>query len=200
MAASISNTVWPPAAAFIDVGRILTTGTGDIINANQLPHGFYYENTGGDSAVSGSQFHDNINVVDGNIFGFGGDDRIIASENSTVGSNIEGDDGNDYIQTGAGNDSIFGGPGDDRILAGGGDDIVNSGQGRDTVHGEAGNDWLDGGQEGHPDMLVGGTGQDVFIAEPKNDPKKGLINLDQPRDEHANEGDEVFTRDGNPWL
>ncbi|WP_244649737.1 calcium-binding protein, partial [Pseudovibrio japonicus] len=79
-------------------------------------------------------------VLDDQILGLGGNDKII------------GDHGNDTIYGGAGNDAIDGDDGNDTLLGGADNDRIDGGQGEDVLTGGLGRD-----------ALTGGTGNDTFV-------------------------------------
>lgn len=111
----------------------------------------------------------------GNLYGFGGNDRII----SDIGSQfVGGNEGNDYIDTGAGSDRIWGGAGNDTLIGGSGNDVIladldnNNGlvtpiAGNDSLDGGDGNDELRAG--GGNDLLLGGAGTDSLFGEDGDD-------------------------------
>ena len=70
-------------------------------------------------------------------------------EASTLGENIDGTSGNDYI------------------IGSGGEDVINGFDGSDLLIGGAGDDLLHGGEGG--DTLIGGLGNDTLYAEGGND-------------------------------
>lgn len=132
-----------------------------------------------------------------------------------LGSNLDGEDGNDLLTGGAGGDTIFGGLGDDVIrgmagndglLQGGqgqdlveggdGDDFVFGGQGADNLYGQAGNDFVQGnlgndnvfGGVGS-DTLLGGQGQDTVSGEDGTDLILGDLGDDQL---HGNAGNDTL--------
>ena len=85
-----------------------------------------------------------------------GNDVFDASGNlsSRVSATMDGGLGEDVLIGGAGADLLLGGDGDDSLEGRGGLDVLN---------GAAGNDRLDGGRDGRLDVLVGGTGGDIFV-------------------------------------
>lgn len=113
----------------------------------------------------------------------GGNDTITVG--ALLGTGVknvvaDGGDGNDMLN-GAAADvmlQLFGGTGDDvltgglkgDVLAGGdGNDTLTGGKGTDTLAGGAGNDTLDDGvKDGRQDVLIGGTGADVFVRRQLN--------------------------------
>lgn len=87
------------------------------------------------------------------VFGNDGADTITAS-NLSVGFEIYGGEGDDYLTGGNGADTLDGGEGRDRLLGGTGNDTLLGGAGADTLTGGTGNDYLSS-----DDMidLLGGT-------------------------------------------
>lgn len=136
--------------------------------------------------VRGGKYADTIGLV-GNA----------QSSPFSLNARVNGDKGNDYIQTGAGDDRIDGGQGNDTLLAGGGTDQLWGGKGSDELHGGDGNDRLWGGTgddtlEGGAgddtifsllgsDSVYGSTGDDTFVVK-KN--KKGVVKDAGKHDHH----------------
>lgn len=86
--------------------------------------------------VTGSAGKDFISAFSGNIRGGNGSDYLTVSDgDGTVGSTIEGGDGNDTIVGGMGTDLLSGGRGHDFIISGAGrnDDTMRGGAGADTL-------------------------------------------------------------------
>ena len=126
-----------------------------------------------------SDFETNVmwNKTDNTIFGLGGDDTIIVTDDR--GMRIFGGSGNDSIVGGLGADSLDGGiendtldgaagddtlngaSGDDVLLGAGGRDDLFGGHGNDTLFGGAGDDLLEGGNGS--DRLLGGAGNDTIV-------------------------------------
>jgi hypothetical protein len=99
----------------------------------------------------------------------GGNDRIEVSTDVDVRFTLEGQDGNDFLESGAGDDTIRGGEGrdyidgfsgDDEIDGGDGHDVIYAGDGNDTVAGGSGVDYLEGGAG--DDTLLGGRDHDIL--------------------------------------
>ncbi|MCA1323186.1 calcium-binding protein [Herbaspirillum sp. alder98] len=102
-----------------------------------------------------------------------------------LGVDIDGEGGDDILQTGAGADRLSGGAGRDWLYGGAGNDELSGGIGNDELHGEAGNDKLDGGAgddllDGGPgdDRLDGGPGADVLKGGAGNDRLEGGLGSD----------------------
>ncbi|MDF1840569.1 MAG: PKD domain-containing protein [Rubripirellula sp.] len=151
--------------------------------------------------VIGSNFKDFLVSSDASnqLFGGGGDDRIVTSggfdtvlggegSDSIFGGpggndSIDGGTGDDLITSGGGdNDSVVGGDGNDTITSGGGvgdslfggsgnDSIVSGGLGRESIDGGSGDDSLVGG-DGN-DSLFGGPGNDSIVAGGSGDTVSG---------------------------
>ena len=113
----------------------------------------FYEGTEGDDTIVGNAGETN------EIYGYGGDDRLVGSNYSdpTIPfPGVGGEGGNgDFIVGGAGNDTVIGAGGDD-FLYGCDFDLVNGGN--NLIKGGAGNDFLRGGDG--IDTIVGGAGFD----------------------------------------
>jgi hypothetical protein len=90
------------------------------------------------------------------IYGFGGDDSILAGAGD---DEVYGGDGNDTIVAAAGDDTVYGGDGDDSLEGGSGDDTIIGGTGEDEQYGGLGNDTFLGGNGG--DVVVGGEDPDL---------------------------------------
>ncbi|MFC4174086.1 calcium-binding protein, partial [Microvirga sp. GCM10011540] len=134
----------------------------------------------------------NKGLIDGNVMGTRGDDRIVnTGEIKGELSAVDVAEGNDFydgrngtvvgwIDLGLGHDTAHGGAGaeifageqgEDEIFAGAGDDKVEGGAGHDTLHGDAGLDELRGG-DGN-DTLVGGADRDTMSGDAGNDQLQG---------------------------
>lgn len=96
------------------------------------------------------------------LYGFDGDDTLIASSGNDT---LDGEDGADYISGGQGADSLFGdfwAVVDKESLAPGNDTLIG-GLGNDTLFGQAGNDSLIGGEG--IDSMLGGLGDDIYVID-----------------------------------
>lgn len=151
-----------------EVQKIVFIGNGDddrITNSTSIPVSFY-GGSGDDYASLGS-----------------GDDYVSGG----------GDD--DTVYGGFGDDTLYGGTGNDRLYGNWGDDWLYGGGGYDIIHGIAGNDYLDGGDDGIADYLLGGTGADTFkdefflIYDPVHGFQSG--NVDDPQDFSYADGDRL---------
>jgi Ca2+-binding RTX toxin-like protein len=84
------------------------------------------------------------------------------------GELLTGTDGDDALFGRGGDDGLAGGPGDDVARGGAGNDRLEGGTGADTLRGDTGDDTLFGGTEtepedGAPDLLAGGFGNDALL-------------------------------------
>jgi Ca2+-binding RTX toxin-like protein len=86
-----------------------------------------------------SMFVNNAGVILGDVTLWIGDDQYDGRLGS-VGGSIFGYAGNDTLLAGAGNDRIFGGVGNDTIRGGDGNDVIDVGSGSDSAFGEGGDD------------------------------------------------------------
>jgi len=100
---------------------------------------------------------------------------------------VEGTQGNDFIQTGNEADLVFGQGGHDLIITQGGDDQVQAGDGSDEVNAGSGNDLVFG--QGGNDVLYGQAGQDQLQGGEGNDILDGGAG-----------GDQLFGQDGNDII
>lgn len=129
------------------------------------------------------------------IYGFGGNDSVVAgSGNDTVlgGSGddtILGGTGNDSLDGGIGSDSILGGDGLDTLVGGAGNDTLSGGgdadeiyategdnvlagdAGNDSIYAGSGNDAIDGGADN--DTIIAGAGDDTILGGAGNDSMEG---------------------------
>ncbi len=89
----------------------------------------------------------------GEIYGEGGNDTIIASD---LSDKLYGGDDDDNIEAKAGDDIVNGDSGND---------VLNAGIGSDTVDGGDGGDFINAGPAGHgyQNYVSGGTGADMFL-------------------------------------
>lgn len=115
-----------------------------------------------DAIIGGKNF-DILNGTanDDVMSGQEGDDVMTSLEGSNL---VYGGQGDDSLTTGSGDDVIFGEADDDTVEAGSGDDEVFGGVGKDTLHGQSGNDYIHGGDDTESDLLIGGAGDDVIVA------------------------------------
>ena len=93
----------------------------------------------------------------------GGDDMVSLSRGVTLGSAINGGDGNDNLAGGAGVDNIDGVAGADRISGGLGADVLSGGAGNDTIYSADGVvDTVDGGDN---DVADDGSAGDLAYVD-----------------------------------
>ena len=106
----------------------------------------------GDDEIWGGDGADSIWGLDGydSLYGNGGSDRI------------EGGAQPDHIRGNGGRDKLYGNGGNDRIYGGSSGDFIYGQDGFDQLFGEGGDDRLYG-DDGSPDTLGGGAGNDTFI-------------------------------------
>jgi Ca2+-binding RTX toxin-like protein len=173
-----------------DGNDVLNGGAGD----DNLDGGLGNDNlnggTGNDTMSGGDgddvYIVDSINDITTETSTTGGKDRVSASVNWTLGSNIEnliltgtaisgtgntldntitgnasdntlaGGDGNDTLSGGTGNDSLSGGIGNDNLIGGNGNDALDGGDGDDILSGGS-------TTPGQIDILTGGIGNDLFV-------------------------------------
>lgn len=105
----------------------------------------------------------------------GGNDKVIVDSDVTNRLDIEGGDGNDYLQAGGGRSRIYGGAGNDFILLGrglgyaegnNGNDIIKGGPGNAVMYGNDGDDrmYARPGPATKQTYMDGGNGNDVMFA------------------------------------
>lgn len=94
---------------------------------------------------------------------------------------VNGGEGDDFIESGRaadsvdgglGNDGIVGGEGNDLLTAGGDDDVVHGGDGADTIKGGEGDDVL-AGEGGEGNVIFGGADRDLLRGGPGDDRLNG---------------------------
>ncbi len=98
------------------------------------------------------------------IYGFDGNDTIMAGDGDDV---AYGGSGNDRIYGGDGDDALVGRTGNDILSGGAGDDDLRDGQGRDTAFGGSGDDTIRSGEDA--DSVLGGSGNDLIYGGSGND-------------------------------
>jgi len=135
----------------------------------------------GDDVLDGGDGNDRVFGDSGNdtlrgglgadeLHGGEGNDVVAAGADSSFGSLLYGEAGDDTLVGSPANDSLDGGPGDD-VLSGGagndylvgwdGNDTLQGGDGVDQLYGVAGDDVFDGGPG--DDVLAGGPGDDTYV-------------------------------------
>lgn len=137
----------------------------------------------------------NINVVSDptagiNFIGDAGDNIARTGSSAdlvrTGNDLMVGNDGNDFLASGAGNDALFGGNGNDRLEADGGNDTVFGGAGDDLLFASTGDDFL-----------AGGIGKDLLEAEEGNDTLVGGDGVDMMK---GGQGIDQFVYEGNVFA
>ncbi|MEE2641336.1 MAG: calcium-binding protein [Planctomycetota bacterium] len=103
----------------------------------------------------------NLTSVPDFLFGGLGEDTLIGGEGP---SGLFGQQGDDNVFGEGGNDLVFGEEGNDNLGGGAGQDVVVGGPGNDLVSGNWDFDWNGHASfdDGFPDMLTGGSGNDIF--------------------------------------
>ena len=96
------------------------------------------------------------------VFGGAGDDTLVGSSGSDM---LLGGGGFDLIDGGAGDDWLDGGANGDSIFARAGDDILRGGRGPDVLRGEGGDDTIVADKTGEKDTITGGAGRDEAFAD-----------------------------------
>jgi len=175
-----------------------------------------------ENALGGSS-HDAINgnALGNQIYGYGGNDNIVANEgNDTVfgGTGIaDPSDGNDTIYGGAGSDALYGNSGNDTVYGGTGvadstdsNDTIYGGKGADEIYGNSGNDYIAGGGSSvdpldQADLIYGGKGADEIYGNGSNDTIYGGGASVDPLDEadtiYGGAGDDlIFGNGGNDTI
>jgi hypothetical protein len=161
-AATISYTIEDEEGLTDSAVHVITVAAGELDGT--------VEGTAGDDLIDGDYLGDpDGDMVDNNdailpgdvgdddlIYGFGGDDSILAGAGD---DEVYGGDGNDTIVAAAGDDTVYGGDGDDSLEGGSGDDTIIGGTGEDEQYGGLGNDTFLGGNGG--DVVVGGEDPDL---------------------------------------
>ena len=152
--------------------------------------------------LNGVNITDQIFAVSDDIDGTDGDDWINGNNNANI---IRGFGGNDYINGNAGNDTIFGGTGNDFLRAKqghntihgeDGNDIILTGGGRDTIYGGAGIDRIKAGKGN--DTIDGGADRDYIWAGAGDDTVNGGTGDDMISGGDGN--DTIFGEDGRDFI
>jgi len=131
--------------------------------------------TGGDDSLTGTEFAEIIDSLDGNdtLVGLQGDDTLFGRLGDDV---LNGGPGFDVLFGGEGVDILNGNSGQDMLFGENGDDILRGAGGNDTLQGGEGNDTLNGGDNN--DLLVGGIGTDVLNGNDNADTLEGGLGAD----------------------
>ena len=161
----------------------LDNDKGNIIDGG-IGNDFIAAGTGADIVHGGAESDRIYGMDKGDVlFGDGGNDMIYGDGNQPGNDSvvwtlyeshgndvIDGGSGNDYLVGQGGGDIIFGGDGEDYIwgddeesdlpVAFHGNDFLFGGDGVDQIIGGGGNDYIEGGLK--DDLLIGGTGNDVY--------------------------------------
>ena len=134
-------------------GTVEGTSGDDVIDVNYTgdPEGDRVDAQ--DAVLPGAAPNDDL------IYGYGGDDTIIAGSGD---DKVFGGQGDDSIDGGTGDDVIHGGSGNDQITTGTGFDIVYGGADADTIT-ATGSGWVLGGSGGDDNDTLDVTGQGPFI-------------------------------------
>lgn len=169
---TVDNPVIPPAPDGIVEG----TAGGDLIDNSYTgdPNGDFVDNN--DALLPGEAPQDDI------IYGYGGNDTIIAGEGD---DDVFGGRGSDLVYGGSGDDIIRGEQGKDTLHGGDGDDAVSGGRGDDLIYGDDGNDKLNGDRgddeihgDAGQDTLTGGSGSDTLFGGAGDDSLRGADGAD----------------------
>nr|WP_298681826.1 calcium-binding protein [uncultured Dongia sp.] len=155
-----------------DVGNLIVFGdnSANTVTISRNAKGDILINNGAVSIEGDKPTVANTKLIQ--VFGLGGDDRIILDESRgpLPPASLFGGAGNDIVTGGSGNDQLFGQAdndtlngkgGDDLLFGGAGNDALTGGTGNDQLFGEAGNDrflWQVGDGK---DIVDGGAGIDT---------------------------------------
>lgn len=147
---------------FLDLG-VLPSSIDQLPEANFLDQVNYVPESYYD--VSGMAGHIKLNISALSHTGTGYSDFLYFKK--SVGSNIDGADGDDVINAGQGEDTVTGGNGDDSIAGGLDADLLSGNNGEDFIWGGSENDTISGGD--HADHLFGGSGDDSIDGDGGHD-------------------------------
>ena len=116
--------------------------------------GFLCQGTSSDDTMTGTDAtYGNCADPDGcwgdNIFGYGGNDTLIARG------------GPDQLNGGLGNDKLDGGGSFDRLMGNSGDDVLSGGAGKDSLYGNSGNDRINAADKEADSRISCGDGYDT---------------------------------------
>ncbi len=126
---------------------------------------------GGDDFVIGGSGDDYIDPGAGRdtILGGAGRDYIASWFGDSLGDDIEGGDGDDFIADGASEGNrVDGGAGNDYLWSGSGTDLISGGDGNDSLYSFGGDDVLLGGA-GDDTVRYGGSGHAILAGGPGDD-------------------------------
>ena len=111
--------------------------------------------------------------------------------------------GDDLLQGDAGNNQLESGEGDDTLFGGAGDDFLGSGSGNDSINGEDGNDFISIYDFESSKVINGGDGIDTLILFPPDfrdldvDLERGSVLDGQSGDQQFENIENIVTADGN---
>lgn len=157
----------PPPPGGKPDGTVEGTRGDDLIDAS------YRGDAEGDMVDRGDAILPGAAPDDDLIYGYQGNDTVMAGEGDDVVYGGAGDDrifggaGNDILSGDMGRDIIFGGDGDDVIYGGTGDDTLKGNDGNDLIFGDKGNDYIGGGNG--DDTLKGNEGDDTIFGDDGDD-------------------------------
>lgn len=135
-------------------GTLDMRGTPDALTSVEQLEG----SQGDDTIIADDRVIDSGTGAGWTIFGFGGEDHLVAGAAPTT---ILGADGDDRLEGGSAADHLSGNNGDDLVEGNGGDDDLRGDDDRDTVDGGEGHDTYSGG-DGEDTMLsLDGVAEDV---------------------------------------
>jgi Ca2+-binding RTX toxin-like protein len=160
--------------------------------------------TGGSNTLVGGAGDDRLDlgVVDVNLIGEQGDDRLFGNNLINI---MSGGLGHDLIVGLSGDDYLSGDGGDDSISGGFGFDQILGGAGFDFLSGDENNDWMSGGA--NDDQMFGGTGDDEMFGGDGDDVINGDDDSDDLDGGNGNDtliaglgNDSVIGGAGNDWV
>jgi Ca2+-binding RTX toxin-like protein len=105
----------------------------------------------------------NVDLQAGRATGIGSAAGVVGRARGI--ENAIGGAGADRLVGSAGKNLLVGNGGNDTLYGAAGDDVLKGGSGVDRLYGETGRDVLDGGLDHKADVLAGGVGADMFVAE-----------------------------------
>jgi len=148
-----------------EAGQLNFVNRGDLVSTD-LDEG---------AAILGSDGADTVRnrgSITGEVDLGAGDDVFTSRGGELIDADVYGGDGNDRLIGSHGDDDLSGDAGDDKLIGHRGDDVLDGGDGNDILRGGQGSDWLDGGDgddllssgSGAEDLLEGGAGDDKLVA------------------------------------
>ncbi|WP_377507520.1 calcium-binding protein [Octadecabacter sp. R77987] len=153
----------------VDLSGLATGFSADVINTR---HGVIEGGAGGVRGNSADNYVANLGIINGDVYLFGGDDKVSSGTYAQFNGDLYAGNGNDTLFGSGGDDTFFGQgdddeiwgfDGDDFLFGGSGGDVINGGKDADYLRGQGGNDTLNGGFG--DDDIYGGAGADVFVFE-----------------------------------